>query len=531
MFRKLGNIFRYMKLEKEKSKNKKIDISLNIDTKIPKDINNIEIELKKIFVDSFDFILRKITIGDDFKREVIITYIDGMINEEIINNDVLERFLEFDYNKDNDEWTREEDIIQFIKKEIITASDIREVKDFKKTIESILSGDTLMYVNGADSALVISARDWKERSISEPVTESVIRGPREGFVENLKTNTAMLRRKIKNPKLKFETLTLGVETDTDICICYIKGIADENIISDLKYRLSCIKSDSILESGYIEQFIEDAPFSPFQTIGVSERPDKVAGKLLEGRIAIICDGTPFVLTLPYLFVETLQSSEDYYSRILYASFNRMLRFISFIITTMLPALYIALINFHTKVIPVRLLLSIMDSHEGIPFDPFWEAIFMSLLFELLREAGIRMPQPIGQAISIVGALVIGESVVAAGLASEIMIIIIALTAITSFIVPALSESLPFIRIILMIGANILGFMGIVIMLAIIMLHLSSLRSFGVPYLSPFSPFRKERIEDTLIRAPLWSMFKSSKLSSWKYSNNYSDDKNYIEKED
>lgn len=531
MFRKLGNMFRYMKLEKEKTMKKEKDIRENIDNKMPKDVKSIKIELKKIFADDFDFILRDITIGEESDIKVIITYIDGLTNKQIIHDNILEPLLSYNGSKKIDEGDNKENIIELIEKDILTTSDLTKVKDFKKTIENILSGDALIYIDGSKTALAVSARDWKGRNITEPVTESVIRGPREGFVENLKTNTTMIRRKIKNPKLKLENLTLGSETNTDVCICYMKGIADENILATLKERLSCIQSDAILESGYIEQFIEGSPFSPFDTIGSSERPDKVAGKILEGRIAVICDGTPFVLTVPKLFIENIQSSEDYYSRVLYGSFNRMIRFIALIVTTMLPAIYIALINFHTDVIPLKLLLSIINSHEGIPFNPFWEAVFMSLLFELLREAGIRMPKPIGQAVSIVGALVIGETVVNAGLVSQIMIIIIALTAITSFIVPAIAESLPFIRIFLMIGANILGFMGIIIMVVIIILHMSSLRSLGVPYLSPFAPFRKEGMKDTLIRAPLRTFVKKPQSFSWKYSSKYNRDKNCSGKEE
>ncbi|MBS4539330.1 spore germination protein [Clostridium sp. D2Q-11] len=531
MFRKLKHIFKYIKLDKEKLRKDKINISENINQQIPNHIDNIEFKLKEIFQDSNDFIIRKITTGNQFKTRILIAYIDGLIDKQLIDDNILKPLLLESQKVIDDESISKRNIIELFEETLITASEIKKVDDFNRTIKAILSGDTVIFIDGTESSFVVSMRGWEARAISEPNTESVIRGPREGFVETLRTNTSMIRRKIKNPNLKFESIELGEQTRTEACICYLKGIADDNIIRDLKKRLSCIKSDGILESGYIEQFIEDAPFSPFPTIGVSERPDKVAGKILEGRIAILCDGTPFVLTVPYLFIESLQSNEDYYSRTLYSSFNRLLRFVSLIITTMLPALYVAILNFHTEVIPVKLVFSILNSNEGIPFEPVWEAIFMLIIFELIREAGVRMPKPIGQTVSIVGALVIGQAVVEAGLVSDIMIIIVALTAISGFIVPSLSEILPFIRLALIIGANILGYMGIVLIVVIVILHISSLRSFGVPYMSPFAPFRSKGMKDTLIRMPLWTMFRKTESLSWKYSGRYSINKNFNEKEE
>jgi len=260
--------------------------------------------------------------------------------------------------------------------------------------------------------------------VEEPDTEAVVRGPREGFTENLKTNTALLRRKIKNPNLRFELIKLGNQTNTNVCITYIKGICNEKFVTEARKRLKHIKTDSILESGYIEAFIEDAPYSPFATVANSEKPDVTAAKILEGRLAVLVDGTPIALTVPYLFMEGFQSSEDYYSRPYYVTLVRWIRFLAFFITVYLPSLYVAATTFHQELIPTPLLVTMIAAKEGTPFPAFVEALLMGLIFEILREAGVRMPRPIGQAVSIVGALVIGEASVSAGLIGAPMVIIV-----------------------------------------------------------------------------------------------------------
>jgi spore germination protein KA len=362
---------------------------------------------------------------------------------------------------------------------------------------------------------VIGMRGWAERNIDEPDTEAVVRGSREGFTETLRTNTALIRRRIKNPNLVFESFKIGKQTHTDICIAYIDDIANKKVIEEVKNRLNRIDTDCILESGYIEQFIEDNPFSPFSTIGNSERPDTVAAKLLEGRVAIFCDGTPFVLTVPYLFIETIQISEDYYSRPYLSSLMRWIRLLAFFITLTTPALYVALETFHQEMIPTVLLITAAAAREGIPFPSFIETMLIGIIFELLRESGIRMPRPIGQAVSIVGALVIGEAAVQAGIIGAPMVIIAAVTGIASFIVPAALDALVFFRLFLVLLSAAFGLYGIVVGLIIMLAHVCSLRSFGTPYLAPFAPTIWKDLKDTLIRVPLWLMKSRPKSIAWK----------------
>ncbi len=502
--------------------------------------DEIKKELNDIFSECSDFNLREISFkfskndGSLTDRKILLGFIDGMINKDIVNRDILKPLMDF-CNKGCNNNDDDKDLIHIIKENVLNIIEVKEVSSFQQTVNFILSGDTVLYIEGKRLALKIGTRGWEGRGVEEPDTESVVRGPREGFTETLRINTSLLRRKVKNPNLKFETMTLGEQTNTEICICYIKGLINEDIVETLRRRLKKIKTDAILESGYIEEFIEDAPFSIFPTVSNSEKPDVVAGKILEGRAAIFCDGTPFVLTVPHLFIESLLSAEDYYRRPFYATGIRLLRLLALFLTTTLPAIYVAVVAFHQDVIPFKLLLTIAASREGIPFTVFTEVLLMAVAYELLREAGVRMPRPIGQAVSIVGALVLGQAAVESGIASNPVVMITALTAISSFILPPLDGTIPIIRLIMTIGANILGLIGLNIVLVMFVLHMCTLRSFGVPYLAPFAPLHGADLKDTFIRVPLWSMWlrPDSLLSDHmdKIKKGYRMKKDIITKED
>lgn len=497
--------------------------------KIPEKIDEIKYILNKEFSNTTDFILKEITIKN---MTVAICYLDGLVNQQVINENIIKPLFQYksDITKSN---FKNQSIINTIEKDILSVGDVKETHNLQNSLNSILSGKTVIYFDGEAKALLLGTKGWESRGVEEPQTESTVRGPREGFNEDLATNMALIRRKIKSTDLKFEQVQIGEITETEVCICYLKGIADERILKTVRRRLKRIDTDSILESGYIEEFIEDQPFSLFPTIGNSEKPDKVASKILEGRVAIFCDGTPFVLTVPFLFIEGLHASEDYYSKPYYASFIRLLRLFALFITLTLPGFYVALTAFHVKVIPFELLLSVAAASEGIPFSPFVEALIMIIIFELLREAGVRMPRPVGQAVSIVGALVIGEAIVKAGFVSSPIVIVTALTAISSFIVPTTTGFVGLIRILILICASILGFMGMFLALMAMVLHLCSLRSFGVPYLYPVSPLNMKDQKDALFRLPIWRMVTRPRILSWDNNkrNRYRMKIDYRKKED
>lgn len=429
-----------------------------------------------------------------------LIFIDGMINEESVNESIILPLLESQTS------SKALGKIDFLKNSIIASYSIIEASDLNKLIEGILNGDSVLIIDGEQRALILSSRGWKTRAIEEPEGEKVLRGPREGFTESITINLTLIRRKIKTPDLKFKFMTLGERTNTKVCICYMEGIIKEGILEELQRRLQKIDIDGILDSGYIQELIKDSPYSPFKTIGNTERPDVVAGKLLEGRAALLIDGSPVALTLPFIFIEYFHAPDDYYNNFYFTSFSRLIRILSFILTTSVPGIYLALITFHQEVIPTNLILSISAARQGIPLPSVIEALGLLLVFEILREAGTRMPTYIGQALSIVGALVLGTAAVDARFVSAPMVIVIALSGITGLMTPKIKGPVILMRIGFLLSASFMGLYGIIIAYSGIVIHLFNIRSFGIGYLNEFNTLNPQKIKDLLIRAP-WSKMK------------------------
>lgn len=380
---------------------------------------------------------------------------------------------------------------------------------------AVLSGSAVILVEGIPAGLEVSIAGGERRAVQEPTSQTVIRGPKEGFTEEIATNVALIRRKIRSPDLRFVTHTIGKVTQTRVIVVYIEQIANAEAVKEVNKRLRAIKTDSILESGYIEEFIQDAPLSVFPTMLNTERPDTVAGSLLDGQFAVLIDGTPFALIAPVTFFNFFQTPEDYYQRYDISTFLRVIRLISFMVSLLLPSLFIALTTFQQEMIPTTLLVTLAAQREGSPFPALMEALLMELTFEVIREAGVRMPRAIGPAISIVGALVIGQAAVEAGLVSGAMVIVVAFTAISNFVIPyfSMATSVRLLRFILMFLAGSLGLFGIMAGTIPILAHLLSLQSFGADYFMPFSPFYKSNMKDLLIRVPWWAMKTRPKVKS------------------
>ncbi len=462
--------------------------------------------LKEMFCDSCDLKTHIFRFGQGDCLTGALVFIDGMVDNTTLTNAILRPVT--GCRTEEIPLRAGKGLINDIAQSVLCAGDVKTASFLSELASGCLSGDTAILIDGCTEGLVVSTKGWDKRSITEPQSETVVRGPREGFTENLRTNTSMLRRKIKSAQLCVENITAGRKTNTNICIIYLDGVAAAQVVEAVKYRIGRLKVDSILESGYIEEYIEDAPFSPFATVGYSEKPDVVAARILEGRVAILVDGTPFVLTVPMLFIESFQTAEDYYTRPLYASLTRMLRFAAFIITVFAPAAYIALTVFHQELIPTTLLFTIANAREGTPFPGFMEALIMVFAFELLREAGIRLPRPVGQAISIVGALIMGDAAVSAGIVGAPMVITIAITAVASFLVPSQNDSASALRVVMMILASFAGFYGIAMGFLAILMHLGSLSSFGVPYFDGFA--WTSNLQDSVVRMPQWFMTRRPK---------------------
>ena len=348
----------------------------------------------------------------------MLIYIDGMANSHIVNEDIIKPIL-----LSNLSYVNHSKIIDVLMQKVLLTGDNKKTSSVDEIINGIIYGKAILLIDGFAEVICIDTIGWETRSISEPQAETIVRGPREGFTESMNLNLSLIRRRVINPNLKFKFMKMGKQTKTQVCVCYIEGIAKEPILEELMKRLNAIDIDGILDSGYIEEMIKDAPYSPFRTIINTERPDVVVGKLLEGRFAVICDGSPVVLTLPSIFVEVFQSNEDYYDNFLYSSFIRSLRWLCFFLGTSVPAIYVAIVTFHQELVPTPLLLSIYAARKGVPFPSIVEAMGMMIIFEILKEAGLRMPKHVGGAITIVGALVLGDAAVNARLVSAPIVMI------------------------------------------------------------------------------------------------------------
>ncbi|WP_428910738.1 spore germination protein [Niallia sp. Krafla_26] len=463
----------------------------------PRMEENIEI-LKSAYQDCSDVVFRDFSIGSSEMKAVLL-YIDGLSNTEVVDQHVLMPLIQMkDLEYDS--------ILEIVKKEI-SVSDIKEIYTIPDVFKQVSIGNTIILIDEQSKGISIGLPKWEKRSIAEPESEPVIRGPREGFIETIRVNTSLLRRKIRHPLLKMKQMDIGGYTETQVIVAYIEGIADSALVEEVTNRLKRIKIDSILESGYIEEMIQDSPLSPFPQLLNTERPDVAAACLLEGRVVILIDGTPITLIAPCTFASLMQAPEDFYNPFYISTFIRWLRYIFFFIALLAPSAYVALLTFHQEMLPSSLILTIAGSREQIPFPALVEAFIMEITFEALREAGVRLPKQVGAAVSIVGALVIGQAATAAGLVSSPMVMVVAITGIASFLMPryAIGISIRMLRFPIMILSGVMGLLGVMLGITTIVAHLCTLKSFGVPYLQSAAPLKIRNLKDILIRAPWWAM--------------------------
>lgn len=382
--------------------------------------------------------------------------------------------------------------------------------DIDDCLNKLLNGDALLCAEGDDRYMIIAARSYQTRGITEPPTETVMLGPREGFIEDLKTNLSLLERRLKTPDLAMDKIQVGRQTQTNVAICYLSSVAEPKVVAKIKKRLSEIDIDGIVDSHYLVPYIEEKPLSLFSQTGLSEKPDIVAAKLLEGRVAIFVDGSPMVITVPFVIVEEFQSGEDYYQRSSFATFVRVLRFLGILLATLLPALYVALQNFHYTLIPVRFMITLMTAIKGLPLSPMTETLFVLLLFEIIREASVRMPRAVGMAMSIVGALVLGETAVKAGIISSPAVMITALSSIALFTVPNLIGSMSILRLLYTLIGGLFGLFGLILSVLITVHYVCALNAYDSPYLAPIAPLIYSDFKDSIERAPLTAMKKRPK---------------------
>ncbi|HEX2927038.1 MAG TPA: spore germination protein [Ruminiclostridium sp.] len=480
-----------------------------ISTKIEENIKYIKHKFNA--PDNKDIIIRELTVAKKYKA--FVTYIDGMVDRTTINDFILKALMVNDDKFEED--ADEECQLEFILSNVLQTNQAKKVEKPEEFLYEILQGNTLLYVDGCDYYITNETKGYDKRSVEKPLVEGVVLGSQEAFNETLRTNVTLVRKLIKNNNLTTEFIKVGNVNKQLCAVLSIKGITNPAIVHEVKRRIKSIKSDMILGDGILEQYIEDSPFSLVPTILTTERPDRTAAHILEGRVAILVEGAPFAKIVPVTLPALMHSPEDAYMRWPYGTLIRAIRFIAAFIATLLPGLYVAITNFHQEMIPTELLIAIAKAKENVPFPTIVEVVLMELSFELIREAGIRIPGIIGNTLGIIGALILGQAAVQANIVSPVLIIVVSVTGLGNFAIPNYSLALAarVTRFCFIILAALLGFYGINIGIALLAILLTNIKSFGVPFFSPIAPKTKES-SDLFFRKPAWQqMYRPDYVNS------------------
>ena len=531
---------------------KKLESSLDENLKI----------VKKIFLRDAILRIREMHCGGSIDTDVAAVYFDGMVNTSVLNDSIIRPIMDVGlinlsnenekaelYGKkssqrdarkaesdakcdakssecDASTTRRGEDekndaATDIILRRVLYSNELKKTDDWGEILRSIMYGDTLILVDGCNTALVANTKGWKTRGISEPEDERILEGPREGFSESSMINLSLLRRKLKTPDLCIEHMQVGRRTDTHVYVCYLGSLAPRRVVKEIKRRIGALKIDGIFDTNYIAELCSGRNFSLFRSSGSTERPDIVAARLLEGRVAVITDGSPMVLTLPYLFSENFQSDEDYYQNFLTAGVGRLLRYLCFFLSVSLPGIYIALTVFHRRLLPTAFLLALTEARLNVPFSSVTECVVLIIVFEILKEAGVRTQQSLGTALSIVGGLVVGQAAVEAKIVSAPMLIVVALSGIAGLMVPRLRAAVFYLRFAVVIASSIFGIYGYILCIFAILVSILSLKTFGFDSTPALSGLDFQQYKDTFIRAPLWKMKLRPKLTSNRIRMRYS----------
>ncbi len=456
---------------------------------------NLE-HFKREFDESADLCIKYIDVAG--VRSAVIT-IAGMVNKDTLAQSVVVPIVRA-HVKGNTPLEKYE----YIRDDVIAASDQMQVATYEQSFEFIMSGFALFAMDGCDHMLALGVQGFPFRAISEPSSEVMQRGSREGFVEPVMINITLIRRRLKSSKLKFEMMEIGEMSKTAVCLCYLRNKVSSEVLSKVKEKLKGVDLEMVVESGYVIPYLEEqGDFSLFSGVGMTERPDTVCGKISEGRVAILIDGTPNVLIVPYLFIEYFQHLDDYSMRPYFATFTRWLKYFAFFISTLLPGLYVGISTFNPEILPGPIFNKIALSVGTTPFSLMLETVLIHLIYEIMREAGLRIPRPLGHAVSIVGALVIGETAVSSGLIGGPTLMVVALTAISSYVIPNLYEPISILKFVFIITGGLLGILGIMIVFTAVLVSICSKTTYGVPFTSPLAPFNLFSMRDVLFRAS-WS---------------------------
>lgn len=489
MFRYLWNSVRGMKRDQNEAPPEPVQTP----DQLKKELNQNLITLMEKCGNSSDFLKRELTVSG---HALALLAMEGMINTQTVTEMIFEPLLHTPFPSS----AAPEEIYGHIEEKMLIGMDVKAVHGCEEVFTYIMSGFVVILFDGLEKGLAVGSQGFQFRSISEPSSEINLRGSREGFTEPLQINLSMVRRRIKSSDMKFEIFRMGKVSHTSVCMVYLSNRVSGKLLQEIRRRLRKVDLDVILESGYIQPYLQGKPWSLFSDVGTTERPDTLCAKINEGRVGILVDGTPFALIVPYFFNENFQSIDDYCHKPYFATFIRWIKYISFFMTILLPGAYVAIGTFHPELFPHALLFNIAAAEETTPLPLVLEALVIHFIYEVMHEAGLRLPRAVGHAVSIVGGLVIGDAAVTAGLIGAPMVMVVALTAISSFVVPSLYESVSILRFAFIIIGGLSGLYGIALGLAFLSVNLSKLNNFGAPYLAPVTPYSQKAMRDVLIRA-------------------------------
>lgn len=467
--------------------------------KIFAEISDNKNKLKKDFTDCSDFLLRECIVGG---RKCIVCVLDGMINSLQLSQMIMRPILSYKFDND-----APYSVYETIKQRVVSSLEMNEAENFEDAYFFLFSGFAVVFVDGMPKCLVMGIQGFEKRKTGEPSNEPNIKGAKECFTETLNDNKAMLHRRIKSPSLKIKQFKIGNQIKTSVAVCYLESAVDMRIVADVESRILSAPIDEVCDYGEIAAFLDSGIKSYFTAVGNTERPDTLCSKLSEGRVAVLVDGSPYAMYVPYLFTDSFSTVDDYNNRPFYATFNRLLKYFSFVISVILPGFYVAVGTYHQELLPPSLMYTVAAAEASTPFSLMQEAVMVLILYEIMREAGLRLPKAIGHAVSIIGALVIGDAVVNAGLVGAPMLVVVAVTAIASYVIYPLYESISVLRIIFILLGGFTGIYGVMLGVCTLCVNITSLNPYGVPYSSPISPLSKKNAADVFYRADWKKLIK------------------------
>lgn len=456
-------------------------------------------KLNSDYKDCSDFLLRECIVGG---RNCIVCVLDGMINSLQLSQMIMSPLLNYKFETDEPD-----NLFKTIKLRVVNSLEMSEAETFDDVYFYLSSGFAAVFIDGVSKCLVMGIQGFEKRKMGEPTNEADIKGAKECFTETLNDNKATLHRRIKSPKLKMKQFKIGLDVKTSVVVCYIESVADMRLVADVENRVLSAPVDDLCDYGELAAFLESGVKSLFTAVGNTERPDTLCSKLNEGRVAVLVDGSPYAVYVPYLFTDSFSTVDDYNNRPFYATFNRLLKYFSFVISVILPGFYVAVGTYHQELLPSSLMYTIAAAETSTPFSLMQEAVMVLILYEIMREAGLRLPKTIGHAVSIIGALVIGDAVVNAGLVGAPMLVVVAVTAIASYVIYPLYESISVLRILFILLGGFTGIYGVILGVCMLCVNITAIDPYGVPYSSPISPLNKKSMVDIFYRADWKKLLK------------------------